>query len=275
MSSAERFWLFAAAGSTAPDHPRASQAPGHNETSAEPASGTYPTGLAGLDGVLGGGVPSGVTLLVLADASNGPLVFLEQFAAAGLMAGDRVYYYGIGRPEREVTHRVRRYLTGSPAVEGFEYLDYYNLQFPEMETPSRNLLGLEAAGPTMDKDVAPRILRHPAERPFRVVVDTLSDAILTLGVEATTAMATRLVAMVKARGGTALMYLTKGLHEPRLEKRFLHLADGIIDFSTDGDGSRVRSHFRLLKMRGVPTPPRAFQYDLRREGIRVETTKRV
>lgn len=235
----------------------------------------YPTGLHALDGVLGGGVPAGVTLLVLSDSSNGPLIFLEQFAAAGLAAGDGVYYYGIGRPESEVRRRIRRYLDPAQPVEDFEYLDYYSLQFPELGEVSRGILELVEAEPTMAEDVGPRILRHPAHRPFRVVVDTVSDALLTLGQEAATTMAIRLVAMVKARGGTAILYLAKGLHDPRLENRFKHLADAIIDFSTEGSGPGVRSYFRVVKMRGVPMPPQSFQYGLRQEGIRVETTKRV
>lgn len=187
---------------------------------------TYSTGLPALDGVLGGGVPGGATVLILADASNGPLEFLEQFAAAGLASGDRVYYYGIGRPGPEVRRRMRRYLERGQAVERLEYLDYYGLQFPNRGT-------------------------------------------------AATTLATQLVATVKAPQGTALMYLAKHVHEPRLENRFQHMADGVVDFRTEGSGLQLRSYFRLQKMRGVPLPPRAFEYGLTRHGIRIETTRRV
>lgn len=67
------------------------------------------TGILGLDVQLGGGVPPGSTILLLAEPGASTEIFAQQFAYGGLTDEDNVYYLTSEQPVCEITSEMKNF----------------------------------------------------------------------------------------------------------------------------------------------------------------------
>lgn len=236
---------------------------------------TATTGIQGLDAHFGGGVPVGSVLLVVSDPSNAPHVFCEQFAVGGLNSGETVYYYNLERPKEEVVERMRTLLTRPDAIKGLQYFDCYSVKFQKLGPALLKRIGIENHAVKVSDDAVSRVLKHPKDAPFRIVVESLTEAIEAYGDEAAIGMVSALAGLAKHMNGLVLVMLVRGMHSPMLETRLRHMADGVIEFGVERQGFGLYSYLSVTKMRGVQDATRLLLYKETDKGLWLESTRRV
>lgn len=232
------------------------------------------TGIQGLDAQFGGGFPAGSSILLLADPSNAPYVFNEQFAAAGLEGGDRVYFYSLERPKEEILHGMRAFMTKDPTAS-LQFFDCYSVKLRPLTAASMKKLGVTNHAVNVTEDIVERLLSEKLTTSFRVIIESVSGAIQTYGLEPTMTMLRQLSGIVQKLGGTASFLLIKGLHDRSVETAIRHLCDGVVEFGVDRQGFGLYSYISISKMRGVPDATRLLLYKETEKGLWLESTRRV
>lgn len=243
-------------------------------TTGEGRTTLIPTGIQGLDTQFGGGLPSGSNILLLADPSNAPYVFAEQFAAAGLERGERVYFYSMERPKEDILYGMRQFMAKDPGAN-LQFFDCYSVKLRPLASAVLKRIGVTNHSVNVTEDVVERLLSEKRDGPFRVIIETASAAIQTYGLEPTMTMLRQLTAVVQKLGGASCFQLVKGLHDHSSETAIRHLADGVIEFGVDRQGFGLYSYISISKMRGVPDATRLLLYKETEKGLWLESTRRV
>jgi len=233
------------------------------------------TGIQGLDAHFSGGIPTGSTVLCISEPSNAPYLFCEQFASGGLSALETVYYYNLERPKVEVVERLRGLLPKQEVLKNLQYFDCYSVKLRDLNPATMKKLGIENHAVKVNEDVVARLLHQPKDTPFRVVVESVTEAIQAYGLEPTMQMLQTLTGMVRMMNGVALIMLVKGLQDPAIDMRIRHMVDGVIEFGVERQGFGLYSYLTVSKMRGVQDATRLLLYKETDKGLWLESTRRV
>jgi circadian clock protein KaiC len=212
------------------------------------------TGVGRLDAMLGdGGVYKGSTVLVNGTAGTGKSTLATQFCDATCRRGDRALYFAFEESEAEIVRNM-----SSVGMDLRRWVDAGLLRF-ECFRPS--VLGLEAHLFAMQKFVR-------EFDPAVVVMDPISD-LLRIGNEAdVSAMLTRQVDFLKARGVTALFTsLNSAAEATQAEQEMASLVDTWLLVKTmEGNGELNRLLY-VLKSRGTAHSNQIREFLLTDQGI--------
>lgn len=232
------------------------------------------TGIQGLDAQLGGGIPQGTNLLLLADPSNAPYMFNEQFAAGGLERKETVYYYSLERPSDEILRNLKVYLTKDAGAQ-LQFFDCYSVRLGQLPAATMKKLGVTDHAVNVTQDVVDRVLAHPKGSTFRLVIESLSESIQAYGLEPTLSMLRQVTGVVQRMGGLSVSLVIKGIHDHSVETQLRHLMDGVLEFGVERQGFGLYSYIAISKMRGVPDAARLLLYKETEKGLWLESTRRV
>jgi circadian clock protein KaiC len=212
------------------------------------------TGVARLDAMLGGeGFYKGSTVLVGGTAGTGKSTLAAQFCDATCSRGERAMYFAFEESAAEIVRNMR-----SVGIELGQWVDAGLLQF-HCFRPS--LLGLEAHLFVMQKLVG-------EFDPAVVVKDPVSD-LLRVGTGAdVSAMLTRQVDFLKARGVTALFTsLNADPDATMVDQEIASLVDTSLLLKTmEGNGELNRVLY-ILKSRGMAHSNQIREFLLTGQGI--------
>ena len=214
------------------------------------------TGVARLDAMLGGGgYYQGSTILVSGTAGTGKSTLAAQFCDAACGRGDRALYFAFEESQAEIVRNM-----SSVGMDLQRWVDAGLLQFHCFRP---NLLGLEAHLFAMQRLVDEFV-------PTVVVKDSVSD-ILRIGSGAeVSAMLTRQVDLLKARGITALFTSV----DPDEEMLQAHIqVASLVDTwlmvkALEGDGELNRVLY-LRKSRGMANSNQIREFLLTNDGIQI------
>jgi circadian clock protein KaiC len=212
------------------------------------------TGVSRLDSMLGdGGFYKGSTVLVSGGAGTGKSTLAAQFCDATCRRGERAIYFAFEESEAEVVRNM-----SSVGIDLAQWTDAGLLQF-RCFRPS--LLGLEAHLFALQKYVA-------EFDPAAVVIDPISD-LLRVATEAEfSAMLTRQVDYLKAKGVTALFTSLKTGAEASLgDLQIASLVDTWLLLKTlEGNGEHNRVLY-VRKSRGMAHSNQIREFLLTEQGI--------
>ena len=212
------------------------------------------TGVSRLDSMLGdGGFYKGSTVLVSGTAGTGKSTLASQFCDASCRRGERAMYFAFEESQAEIVRNM-----SSVGIDLGQWVDAGLLQF-RCFRPS--LLGLEAHLFAVQKFVS-------EFDPAVVVMDPISD-LVRLGSETdVSALLTRQVDYLKARGVTALFASLNSPAEPtRIEQQMTSLVDTWLLVKTmegNGEHNRILS---VLKSRGMAHSNQIREFLLTSQGI--------
>ena len=212
------------------------------------------TGVSRLDSMLGdGGFYKGSTVLVSGTAGTGKSTLASQFCDASCRRGERAMYFAFEESQAEIVRNM-----SSVGIDLGQWVDAGLLQF-RCFRPS--LLGLEAHLFAVQKFVS-------EFDPAVVVMDPISD-LVRLGSETdVSALLTRQVDYLKARGVTALFASLNSPAEPtRIEQQMTSLVDTWLLVKTmEGNGEHNRLLY-ILKSRGMAHSNQIREFLLTSQGI--------
>ena len=212
------------------------------------------TGVARLDSMLGdGGFYQGSTVLVSGTAGTGKSTLAAQFCDATCSRGRRALYFAFEESESEIVRNM-----SSVGIDLRRWVDADLLQF-QCFRPS--LLGLEAHLFALQKTVG-------EFDPAVVVIDPISD-LVALGTGAdVSAMLTRQVDFLKAKGVTALFTSLNHVNAlSRAEQQMTSLADTWLQVKAmEGNGEHNRVLY-VLKSRGMAHSNQIREFLLTNQGI--------
>lgn len=199
------------------------------------------TGIAGLDEMLGGGIPAGHVVLVTGLPGTGKTCFALQFLSAGLRQGEKGLFLSLEEDPPALIESARQF--GWDLKGAVERGDLKIVRLDPKET-ERNLHRIQGDLPREFANLGVK----------RIVVDSVSLLnMLSADEPGRRATLFSLAAACRAAGATTILTAEANPVHPETTRDGLseYVADGVIvlGYSAASDGHRVGLAMRVLKMR--------------------------
>ncbi|MBW6470913.1 MAG: RAD55 family ATPase [Methanosarcinaceae archaeon] len=239
-----------------------------------------PTGITGLDVQLGGGVPPGITILILAEPGAGSEIFAQQFAYGGLVNNEEVFYFLSEHPVSEIVAEMEDFGWGEKdeLMDKIEFIDAYAPRFYNVlpkdlmsNVSAKEFLKQGADSLNMLKTTVTK--KHKGK--YRGIIDSMSFFLRSYELNDVVETIEIMSSVGKLSGAVQLILVTKGMHDPVIENTLKHVCDGVIEFHMKERGSEIEHTILIRKMRGMITPSRTISYSLTHKGVELETTTRI
>ena len=207
------------------------------------------TGIADLDSILGGGLPSGSVTLLSGNPGAGKTILATQFLYSGAAKhGEKVVYVSFAEKREEY---LRNMLTLGMDMKALEQKGLFSfLDFMVMDET-----GMKEAVQMVTEEIG----KIGAKR---VVVDSISVILQSIGQAETRKFLHGLFGrIVKGMGVTTLLLGEIPFGEVKTGfgvEEFV--ADGVIFLKKTKSGSAERATLEIAKMRGIPLPRSSFEY---------------
>src|SRR5262245_36467656 len=130
----------------------------------------FPTGIEGLDDILGGGLPSNCFYLIQGDPGSGKTTLALQFLLEGIRRGEKGFYITLSETKREMLTVARSHGWSLDAIQILELSAIETLLRPEAQTTVFHSSEME-----LTKVSQLLIDETRRTRPTRVVFDSLSE----------------------------------------------------------------------------------------------------
>lgn len=239
-----------------------------------------PTGIAGLDVQLGGGVPPGITILLLAEPGAGSEIFAQQFAYGGLVNSEEVFYLSSEHPIQEIASEMDEFGWGTKdeLLDKIDFIDAYAPRF--YNVLPKELISNVSAKDFLKHGTDPlNLLKSTVTKKrdgkYRGVIDSISFYLRSYELNDVVEAIEIMSSVGKLSGAVHLIIMTSGMHDSVVENTLKHVCDGVIEFRMKERGSEIEHTIMIRKMRGMITPNRTISYSLTHKGVELETTTRV
>jgi len=238
------------------------------------------TGIAGLDVQLGGGVPPGTTILLLAEPGAGSDIFSQQFAYGGLVNKEEVFYISTEHPVAEIISDMGHYGWDVKKYPDSKmiFIDDYSPRFYNVlpKNLANELSAKDFLKQGMDSlNLLKATVTQEREGRYRGVIDSISYYLRTYDMNQVVDAIEIISSVGKLTGAVHLILMTSGMHDPFVENTMKHICDGVIEFRMRERGSEIERSILIRKMRGMIAPNRTISYSITHKGIELETTTRV
>jgi circadian clock protein KaiC len=228
----------------------------------EPERPKVPTGIAGLDEMLGGGFPAGHVVLVTGLPGTGKTCFGLQFLMAGAAHGERGVFLSLEEDTPQLLDSARQFRWPvDPAVEKG------TLKVVRLD-PRETRQSLHRVQGELGKELA-------ALGPKRIVVDSVSLLNMLSDDEAgRRATLFALAGACRQAGATTVLTAEADPIHPEVSRDGLseYVSDGVLllGYSNGADGHRVGLALRILKMRRTAHARTAQPYSIGPTGLVVD-----
>jgi KaiC/GvpD/RAD55 family RecA-like ATPase len=159
------------------------------------------------------------------------------------------------------------------SIGSWTYVDAYGAKFATAENDSpviawdKGLLNL----------LRTKFVDHVGKstQPY-TIIDTVSNLLLDYDEDQVRDLIENLITnVVRKVGGVHLLLMVKGMHDPKTEVLFSHIADGVIDFYLRERNDQLQRTFRVRKMRKAVYDTRLYPINLEEDGLQIETAVRL
>lgn len=234
------------------------------------------SGIAGFDQTIGGGIPDGSLILLLGEPGSGHEIFALQMLYEQAKAGRKIFYVSVDKPPSEVELEMVTFgwsIDTYKSIGSWTYIDAYSAKFSSGDDSSpviswdKGLLNL----------LRTKFINNVAKsaQPF-TIIDTLSHLLLDYDEDQVRDLVENFTTnVVRKVGGVHILLMVKGLHDPKTEILFSHLADGVIDFYLRERSDQLQRTFRVRKMRKAIYDTRLYPVNLEEDGLQIETARRL
>lgn len=226
-----------------------------------------PTGIAGLDNILGGGLPRDCFYLVQGDPGSGKTTLALQFLLEGVQRGESVFYITLSETEAELIKVARSHGWSLDSIPLLELSAIESLLRPEAQTTVFHPSEVELS------KITKLLVEHIEKlKPSRVVFDSLSE--FRLIAETPLRYRRNLLNLKQefTKYGSTVLLLDDKMNNTGMspDPHVLSLTHGVIELeqlSPDYGKSRRRMH--VTKMRGVQYREGYHDYTIVKGGLRI------
>ncbi len=233
---------------------------------AQIADSLAPTGVEGLDNILGGGLPAGCFYLVQGDPGSGKTTLALQFLFEGLSRGESVFYITLSETRAELERVARSHGWTLDKVPLLELSAIEALLTPDAQTTVFHPSELEL------NSVAQLVIDEARKiQPARVVFDSLSEFRLMGDTQLRYRRQLLSLKQAFAALGSTVLLLDDKMDNARwgADPHILSLTHGVIEMEQLApDYGRARRRIRVQKMRGVSFREGYHDYAIEKGGIR-------
>ncbi|NPE30617.1 signal transduction protein [Methanococcoides sp. SA1] len=240
-----------------------------------------PTGVTSLDIQLGGGVPPGTTILLLAEPGASSEVFAQQFIYGGLANQEEVYYFSAEHPIQEIVEDMKNFGWNieKQIYEGkVDFIDAYSTRFSNI-LPKETFSNLSAKDFLKLNTDTMNLLKSSVTKErkgtYRGVVDSISYFLRSYELNSVIEAIEIISSIGKVTKSVQLVMMTGGMHDPIVENTLKSVCDGVIEFRMRERGSEIERSILIRKMRGMIPPDKTIAYNITHKGVELETTTRV
>lgn len=231
------------------------------------------TGVAGLDSQLGGGVPPGTSILLIAESTNALYQFLDETAAFGLDQGQDVVWMELDRPFSVMERSIEANLDGG--VDKLTVLNAYEPHIGDTSTNGQGNVGMETITAATVPDEATKRMSELEPDNYRFVLTSLSTLLQSHSVDDVLSFLRQMVALNQEMGGLQIFTVVKDAHPPEVIAKFKHVCTGVFELGMERKGFGLYSYLKIEKLLGVPDSTKLMLFNETDEGLRLESTKRV
>lgn len=222
------------------------------------------TGVAGLDAILGGGLPRNRLYLVHGEPGCGKTTLALQFLLAGVQAGESGLFVTLSETKAELEAVARTHGLSLDGVDVFEVRTGEEHLLPEEQYTAFHPSEVE-----LGETVQTLLAEVERARPLRLVIDSLSEMRL---LARDPVRYRRQIAALKqfflTRGATVLFL--DDMASRATEHQFQTLAHGVILLERHAPAyGRERRRLQVTKLRGVEYHGGYHDFAIRRGGMRV------
>ncbi len=188
------------------------------------------TGMGGLDEKLGGGIPSGSSVLLISNQEGPVRLFCQQIAFLLANEGHRILYFTIVREPSYIREEMMVYEWDTREMEQgrqWTFIDAYSprVQALQQGGPTQQPMGL--LGPGMMKGAGSRVLGSDLFVTLRrdilsqldegdiVIIDSLSDLLVTHETASVRELLEILGNQVRQRNGLVFMPILSDMHDSK------------------------------------------------------------
>ena len=225
-----------------------------------------PTGIEGLDNILGGGLPRNCFYLVQGDPGSGKTTLALQFLLEGVRRGESVFYITLSETEAELVKVADSHGWSLDSIPLLELSAIESLLRPEAQTTVFHPSEVELT------KITKLLVEHSEKlRPSRVVFDSLSEFRL---IAETPLRYRRHLLNLKQEftkhGSTVLLLDDKMNTGPNPDPHVLSLTHGVIELEQlSPDYGKARRRMHVTKMRGVQYREGYHDYTIVKGGLEI------
>lgn len=228
----------------------------------KPTLRRVPTGVGPLDELLGGGLPAYAVVVLAGEPGTGKTILSQQVLFANAHQGGKGLYLTTVSESPMKTARYQSEFSFFDPDRFGESVVYMDIG----ETIRREKLGRSV-------EIVGAALRE--HEPNMVVIDSFKAIHdLAASMQETRTFAYDLAIELSAVQATTLLVGEYELGDIGRAPEFA-VADGIIWLSLEKTEALTRRHLRILKMRGVAHPTRAFSFDIGSDGLIIHALPRL
>jgi len=239
------------------------------------------SGVSSLDMQMGGGIPPGTILLLIADSGAGAEIFTKQFMYGGLESGEDAFYFSSDHSIPEIRTDMNQfgwYVEQYEKEGKAEFIDAYTPRF-------MNLLPIELKSKISAKEFLKQgfdpfnqlktTICQPRKSKYRGIIDSISYFLRAYDMNSVIEVVELMSSISKLTDSIHLIPIGAGLHDDITINTMKYLADGVIEFYVKERGSQIERVMVIRKMRGLIVPNKSITFEITNKGIELETTTRV
>ncbi|KYK32295.1 MAG: hypothetical protein HXS46_14395 [Theionarchaea archaeon] len=215
-----------------------------------------PTGIIGLDKMLGGGFPENSTIIVAGGPGSGKTLFSIQFLMRGVMDGEDVVFLSLGEPKERIQRNVESFGWDLDQITFINPIEQSMKREPGatydsvLGAPSTKKEYVTEADVIINLPSVTRLISaHLKSNTKRIAIDSLSTLKMFYGDEVKKRrMLFRLMEFLIDSGCTCLLTSETAKDTPSLEN---FVSDGVLKMHTFIESGRKRRAMEIQKMRGT------------------------
>lgn len=234
------------------------------------------TGIIEIDKLLGGSLLRGKVYLLEADNGTRPTGLIYPFVKHGLKQGEMIVFACNERPAEEVMEHLQEYSIDVDAAIKAKQLAILDL-WTEGEKPQDGVIYVGNPGDPHKVMYAYQraydaVMKRKERIPVRVIMDSLSGAVMNFGFERAYRLASRACRLLKLDKAVGLSVIVPRMHQDIVAESFEHLYDGVIRLTLHEEPERILRYIRIVKSPVSEFDSRLVPYEVTPTGFKLTKT---